>query len=298
MTSYKRTSAGTFKSSEQQITEWREEIDEEGEDFSGDDDVNDPDFVAEEIIFEDDEISLEARFQEEGNSFAEVQTESISEHLYRCKNGFVWSDQEGPRHSRVPAHNILRLPNIVTFTKFESYVCLWTRFFDQSMLSSLIVNTNQKLNMYRSQFKNNSRAELMDTNENEMRAFIGLLYYSSVFKCNASDLNTVFATDGTGREIFRCVMSMYRFSCLVNCLRFDDLMARQERVKEDPLAPISNLFNKFILNSQAQYSPGAYMCIDEMLVPFRGRCKFVIYMPQKPAKYGLKIMILCDARTF
>uniref|UniRef100_A0A1I8N812 Uncharacterized protein n=1 Tax=Musca domestica TaxID=7370 RepID=A0A1I8N812_MUSDO len=122
MTSYKRTSAGTFKSSEQQITEWLEEIDEEGEDFSGDDDVNDPDFVAEEIIFEDDEISLEARFQEEGNSFAEVQTESISEHLYRCKNGFVWSDQE------------------------------------------------------------------------------------------------VFATDGTGREIFRCVMSKYRFSCLVNCL--------------------------------------------------------------------------------
>lgn len=175
MTSYKRTSGGTFKSSEQKITEWLEEIDEEGEDFSGDDDVNDPDFVAEEIIFEDDEISLEARFQEEGNSFAEVQTESISEHLYRCKNGFVWSDQEGPRHSRVPAHNILRLPNIVTFTKFESYVCLWTRFFDQSMLSSLIVNTNQKLNMYRSQFKNNSRAELMDTNENEMRAFIGLL---------------------------------------------------------------------------------------------------------------------------
>lgn len=29
----------------------------------------------------------------------------------------------------------------------------------------------------------------------------------------------------------------------------------------------------------------------------RGRCKFKIYMPRKPAKFGLKIMMLCDARS-
>lgn len=31
-------------------------------------------------------------------------------------------------------------------------------------------------------------------------------------------------------------------------------------------------------------------------VQIRGRCKFVVYMSNKPAKYGLKLMILCDAR--
>lgn len=93
-------------------------------------------------------------------------------------------------------------------------------------------------------------------------------------------------------------MSKYRFSSLINCLRFDDLTTRQDRLKENPLAPISDFFDSFISNSQRQYSPGAYLCIDEMLVPFRGRCKFVMYMPQKPAKYGLKIMILSDARTY
>lgn len=35
-----------------------------------------------------------------------------------------------------------------------------------------------------------------------------------------------------------------------------------------------------------------------MLVSFRERCGFIQYMPQKPAKYGLKIYALCDARTF
>lgn len=298
MTSIKRTSAGTFKSSDQQIIEWLEEIEEEGEDFSDDDTTKDPNFEPEQIIFDSDEICLEAGFQEENNCFTELQTESLSEEIYKGKNSFVWSAQECHRNSRVAAHNIIRLPKLSTTSKFESYVNIWTTLFDEPMLLNLIVYTNQKLNMYRNQFKNNSRAELIDTNETEMKAFIGLLYYSSVFKCNDCDLNTVFANDGTGHEIFRCVMTKVRFSCLVNCLRFDDLMTREERIGEDPLAPISNIFNKFISNSQAQYSPGAYMCIDEMLVPFRGRCKFVIYMPQKPAKYGLKIMILCDAKTF
>ncbi|CAH2094232.1 unnamed protein product [Euphydryas editha] len=35
-----------------------------------------------------------------------------------------------------------------------------------------------------------------------------------------------------------------------------------------------------------------------MLLPFRGRCKFIIYMSQTPAKYGIKILLLVDARTF
>ncbi|GBP44057.1 PiggyBac transposable element-derived protein 4 [Eumeta japonica] len=111
------------------------------------------------------------------------------------------------------------------------------------------------------------------------------------------DLRIIFATDGTGHEIFRCVMSKWRFSCLINCLRFDDSTTREERLKEDALAPISDMFNKFISNSQSQYTPGPYLCVDEMLLPFRGRCKF-IYMPQKPAKYGIKILLLVDACTY
>ncbi|KAE8285601.1 hypothetical protein D5F01_LYC15266 [Larimichthys crocea] len=37
--------------------------------------------------------------------------------------------------------------------------------------------------------------------------------------------------------------------------------------------------------------------IDEQLVPFCGRCKFLQYMPSKPAKYGIKVFWMCDARV-
>lgn len=40
------------------------------------------------------------------------------------------------------------------------------------------------------------------------------------------------------------------------------------------------------------------MTVDEMLHQFRGRCRFVMYMPNKPAKYGIKLYALCDARMF
>jgi hypothetical protein len=39
------------------------------------------------------------------------------------------------------------------------------------------------------------------------------------------------------------------------------------------------------------------MTIYEMLVPFGGRCSFRMYIPSKPAKYGVKIQILADSQT-
>lgn len=38
--------------------------------------------------------------------------------------------------------------------------------------------------------------------------------------------------------------------------------------------------------------------MDETLLSFRGKCPFKMYIPSKSDKYGLKIISLCDARTF
>jgi hypothetical protein len=107
----------------------------------------------------------------------------------------------------------------------------------------------------------------------------------------------IFATDGTGRDIFRAVMSKFRFAFLLSVLRFDNADTRKERQKDDPTAPISFLFNRFVSNCQKVYTIGTCATIDEMLVSFRGRCKFRMYIPNKPAKYGLKIMALTDSRN-
>lgn len=57
--------------------------------------------------------------------------------------------------------------------------------------------------------------------------------------------------------------------------------------------PISLLPSEIhLMNSRSYYSPGCYT-IDEMLLPFWGRCAFRMYIPNKPVNYaGAEINVL------
>ncbi|KAK3861560.1 hypothetical protein Pcinc_032472 [Petrolisthes cinctipes] len=97
-----------------------------------------------------------------------------------------------------------------------------------------------------------------------------------------------------GAPMYRSTMSKERFAFLLRALRFDDRSTRQERVKEDRLAPIRPLWNEVVKKCQECYEPGPHLTVDEQLLAFRGRCAFRMYIPNKPAKYGLKIVMMCD----
>lgn len=75
------------------------------------------------------------------------------------------------------------------------------------------------------------------------------------------------------------------------------ILEQELNEKNKKAAPISWMFDNFVKNCQQLYSLGSCATIDEMLVSFRGRCKFRVYMPNKPCKYGIKIMAITDAKT-
>lgn len=104
--------------------------------------------------------------------------------------------------------------------------------------------------------------------------------------------------DGTACDFFRATMSIKRFLFLLRVLRFDDINTRDNRKESDNLAPIREIFESFVAHCNENYTPGEYCTIDEMLESFRGRCKFRVYISNKPAKYGIKIYALVDAKTF
>lgn len=318
----KRDCRGKFKNKDEEIEAWLQELEEEKEFSDFDDSLEDPDYqvqnekregshdnqeLQEENVVRQgdvDEVSESEHYDGEDEENNLPLSSLLSQNRdqvvsnYVGKNGFIWSKTEVARTSRTPAHNIIHMSRSTDPLVFESFVDLWAKLFDPEMVANIILHTNEKLQAYRERFRNTNRQELKDINETEIRSLFGLLYYSSVFKCNDADANYIFATDGTGHEIFRCVMSKYRFCTLLNCIRFDSGTDRQERLKSDRLAAVSHLFDKFIINCQQSYIPGPNICIDEMLIPFRGRCKFIIYMPKKPAKYGIKVVVLCDADTY
>ena len=48
---------------------------------------------------------------------------------------------------------------------------------------------------------------------------------------------------------------------------------------------------------RSAYTFGAYLCIDETLDSYRGRCSHMQYMPKKPAQYGFKFnnIVCCES---
>jgi hypothetical protein len=54
------------------------------------------------------------------------------------------------------------------------------------------------------------------------------------------------------------------------------------------------MFNQ---NIEAAYNPGKEITVDEILLPFRGKCGFRMFIPSKKSKFGLKIYCAVDPTT-
>ncbi|KAL4101127.1 hypothetical protein QTP88_021147 [Uroleucon formosanum] len=140
--------------------------------------------------------------------------------------------------------------------------------------------------------------DFKSTSRNEIMALIGVLFLLAIKKGNRADIVEHWQSDGTGLVILRANFSYRRFLFLLRSLRLDDVTDRKDREKTDKLAAVREFQSDFVKNCQNSYSVGEFVTIDEMLVAFRGRCGFIQYMSQKPAKYGLKYYALCDSKTF
>ncbi|KAK3767421.1 hypothetical protein RRG08_032096 [Elysia crispata] len=45
------------------------------------------------------------------------------------------------------------------------------------------------------------------------------------------------------------------------------------------------------------YNPGREVCIDQAMVPLKGRSPFKVYMKDKPTKWGFKLYELCESKS-
>jgi Transposase IS4 len=270
--------------------------------------------IDEEDVEMESEHDTQSEISENSANDSESDSENVDESAWYGKDKTVWS-KKPLTTGRTPSHNIVTsapgLKGPARANPPKSPIDAWNLMVTDEMLDKILVHTNSKIQSTRSQYKQftrrvfqrNSTAKksrpsyVSETERVELNAFLGLLYLQGVFKSGHEDLRSLWATDGTGRDIFRCTMSLARFSFLLSCLRFDDQTTRQERMRTNKLAPILEIFDAFVENSSSNYSPSPYLTVDEMLIPFRGRCGFRMYIPSKPAKYGLKVQILADARN-
>lgn len=170
----------------------------------------------------------------------------------------------------------------------------WKLFFPDEILDIIVMHTNAQIDRISETIKNQRYTS--KTDKVELMALFGLMYRSGLYKTAKTNLSELWSIVD-GPPIFRATMSKNRFEFLVNYLRFDDHETREARKVNDNFAALREVWDKFQVLCSEYYTPSEHVTVDEQILGFRGRCKFIVYMPQKPDKYGMKVVMMCDAKT-
>lgn len=257
---------------------------------------------------EEDNIEIQTDFQ---NNDADVSQESDAEDTeavtsenepgvaaqYVAPDGTKWSSTPpGNARGRRSKANIVRSRRKVNLNgRCDKPIDALEVFLDDTFFETVLKFTNESLKLKRENSSNVS-SYYQDFEPVEIRAAIGLLILCGILKSKGESLEQMWS-DMYGRPVLKATMPLKRFQTFLAMARFDDKPSRKEREKSDKLAAIRELFDSFVAKSKSAYTPSPFVCVDETLIGFRGKCPFRVYMPCKPARYGIKIWSLCDNGT-
>ncbi|XP_055850551.1 piggyBac transposable element-derived protein 4-like [Episyrphus balteatus] len=214
--------------------------------------------------------------------------------VLRGKNKHKWSSKKGKSHRY--GMNVVhqaRGPTRECKNITEPLKC-FQLFITDDILSEVVQWTNAEINVRKKDLVS-STAQTRETDLDETKALVGVLCLTAVSKSNHLTSDELFDCSYSGSR-YVSIMTKARFKFLLSCLRFDDKAVRL-RICNDKFASIRKIWDMFIQKCRQNYTPGSYLTIDEQLLAFRGKCSFRMYIPNKPAKYGLKTIMMCDSGT-
>nr|CAI5844167.1 unnamed protein product [Callosobruchus analis] len=162
-----------------------------------------------------------------------------------------------------------------------------TNLYAEQRIISCIANETIKKNSLLTYWK--------DTDESEILAFIGMLIWMGLNK--KPTLKDYFSRNILYKnEVGKYIgMSRMRFELLLSNLHFSN---NETGDATNRLRKIQPLAGNLIANFQAACTPKKGVCIDETMIPFRGRLSFRQYIPGKRHKYGVKIFKLCSEKGY
>ena len=259
------------------------------------DNINDPSLVNSPgaRTSAEDEMSDGSKEKNESDDFTEG-SYTVTLSTFRGRNGQVWAST-CPPPSKTRACNIrhTREGPVGNAKDIENEVEAFTCFLDEDMLKQVVKHTHNKARRdLRAKDKNPDEWAQVDLCD--IRGIICLLYLIGVYCSQHESLCSLWSFVPSGRAIFPASFGRNCFEQLVVNLRFD---SREDRYTDDKVAPFRRTWEQFIENCRKCFVVSAVVIVDEQLIPFRGRCSFKQYMPKKPDKYGMKLLLMYDCLT-
>lgn len=180
------------------------------------------------------------------------------------RDNTLWSENiPGPR--KFMKHNVLKYkdtgPSQVTKNLDEKGI--FELLFPENMVSIIVRETNRKCKALQPHFEEKDMFS-----SSEIYAFIGLFLHAGVTRSNRENIRDLWAT--SGHPIFRATMSRNRFCMLLRWIRFDNSATRQDRLRLDKAAAISELFMLLNANLVKCYNPSENLTVDEQLYAHSG----------------------------
>lgn len=172
----------------------------------------------------------------------------------------------------------------------KSPVFFFKLMLDEDLINNMVTETNRfAAQKKESALRKWSRInKWKDTNSEEIMTFIGLQIWMGLFR--APKLADYWSKKKIYLNKIAGVMSRNRFELLLANWHFQD---NQTANTSDRLHKLGPLLEQLKKNFQKFYIPKEQICVDETLVPFRGRLAFVQYIKNKRHKFGVKLYKLC-----
>lgn len=158
-------------------------------------------------------------------------------------------------------------------------------FFDENIMATLV----EQSNLYSVQKNPNKPLNLT---VKELEQYFGICIGMSVYDLHRTRL---YWAKNTRIDKIANVMSRDRWEQIKSNLHCND--NTQMRPQNDPnkdrlfkIRPlVDSMQDKF--RSIPKYE---YLCVDEQIVPYKGKSSLKMYNPKKPKKWGFKLFVLCD----
>ena len=252
----------------------------ESDDESSDADVEEVDLEEINSILSDQEMpSPEDSFSDEDNELDDSSS-----------TGEIWTPLLSNRTVRTSVSNLVRVksgvnPAIRRQAGSTPYEC-WKLFVDTRMLKNIQANTTREAK------KSNPNFSMA---LERLEAFIGLQYARGIYG-KSHPLHFLW-NNTYGPRIFPETMSRACFMEVNRFLRFDNKDQRSQRLTTDKFVHIRETLEDFVSNCQYNYAPEWSLPIDEQLFPMKNRCPFIVFMLNKPDKFGMKFWVLAEVKS-
>ncbi|KAL3201041.1 hypothetical protein MRX96_012874 [Rhipicephalus microplus] len=174
-----------------------------------------------------------------------------------------------------------------THPRWSLPITYFRNFFDVTFLSHIC----EQSSLYSAQRNPNKVASMT---VNDLEQFIGTLLTMSLMKLPQTRM---YWSQRFRVSQVADTMTRDRWEEIKQSLHFSDNQEApdQNGPERNRLYKVRPLLDHLVAKCR-EIPKSQKLCVDEQLVPFKGRSSLKQYLPNKPKKWGYKIFLLCDER--